>query len=502
MGWKSLHCLAFAAALVVGSPDAVDDHCTNGSCHADEQLALVQRQASLLHLSPKTPTQKDVQEDCSQTLVEDLDFAKASVIQNNLGNLGPDTGKQVLRLKEIWKSKDQSIDLVVSNTSTYTRFSDPGSETGKYHEEGNKSISINVADGTHVDLNFCLVKTGTDDPVQLHEVHFTLLDVDRSRKNNKQEKVTVSGLSSFVLAPDTEVDVSNDGSGTIFEATAHGVGCDNPTDPMHLTNITCKDGRGDDITTDQSKRSAMMVFKEVSCFDVTLEVPCTSNCKAGRNLIFAWTSALAEACKQTDPNGGGDPHMTNIRGQTYNLYKTGMVEFLRLPFESPSANANLTVSGKVEALPGTSDKCKQARYIKSVLFGGAWLEDRKLLVSLSDTGDMYTSLDGTHLKPFDAEVPVGPILHVRMLDEETFRLRAGKASIDVMSAGNHGGQHYFLNLDTKALAALNIKIGGVLGEDDITDVSTPPPGCQMVSQSRILTMKQDPGTSFAAARLT
>lgn len=188
--------------------------------------------------------------------------------------------------------------------------------------------------------------------------------------------------------------------------------------------------------------------------------------------------------------------MTNIRGEKFNVYKVGEMTFLRVPYQSTYKDANLTILGFVQDLEGTSDECKQRRYITSLLFGGAWVGDQALKVSIED-GELIARVGPSfaRVNPSDNEIPIGELLLLRVLDKERLQLRAGqKMSIGVSAAGNHAGKSFFLNLDAKSVAALNCKIGGLLGEDSHDDVSTRPLGCLPK-----LTKKHPDSISYAAA---
>lgn len=200
-----------------------------------------------------------------------------------------------------------------------------------------------------------------------------------------------------------------------------------------------------------------------------------------------------------EPTAGavGDPHVTNIRGEKFNVFKTGHMEFLRVPFKSAYTDANLTLLGVVQDIVGTSDECEQQRYITSVFFGGAWMGDRKLNVSIQD-GELAVRLGTSfaRINSSDHEIPIGDLLHLHAHDKEQLQLRAGEMAIGVSAAGNHNGKHFFLNLEAKSLTALNTRIGGLLGEDSHDDVSAPPLGCLPKPK---LMMKNGDAFSFATA---
>jgi hypothetical protein len=174
--------------------------------------------------------------------------------------------------------------------------------------------------------------------------------------------------------------------------------------------------------------------------------------------------------------------MSNILGERFNVFKVGRLEFLRVPFQSRLAEANLTIFATVDDVVGTLDECKQARYITSLVFGGAWVSDNRLVVSMSPSGQMRVSLGGQRLEPLERPLRLGQILHLHMPTEDKLQLRAGETSIAVSPSGNHGGHHYFLNFNASSLRSLNCRIGGLLGEDDHSIVASPPAECQLARQ--------------------
>jgi len=184
------------------------------------------------------------------------------------------------------------------------------------------------------------------------------------------------------------------------------------------------------------------------------------------------------------PSASGDPHLTNIHGQTFDINKVGQMEFLRVPLESAITKANLTLLATIEDVLGAQDKCEQSLYITSLQFGGAWLGDRKLEVSMHK-GEMAVSFDGERVKPSDKALPLGSMLHLDFPNEDQFHVSLGQTSIDV--ARDRRPVHFFLNVQATSLAQLQCRIGGLLGEGDHTDVSMPKPGCHESQRSLIAT---------------
>jgi hypothetical protein len=199
-------------------------------------------------------------------------------------------------------------------------------------------------------------------------------------------------------------------------------------------------------------------------------------------------------------SAGGDPHVTNVHGDTFNVFKVGSMDFLRVPLESSVKDANLSVFGAVKDLVGTSDRCEQSRYITSLLFGGAWIGEHRLKVLMQE-GEMSVWLGEKPVKTSSEETPIGTRLHLSRSNDDELQLRAGSMHIDVSAGGNHNGSHFFLNIDAKSLASMNCRVGGLLGEDDHAGVSTPPAECQFSSSSQRELVTKHKATSVASASL-
>merc|ERR1719270_3035760 len=48
-----------------------------------------------------------------------------------------------------------------------------------------------------------------------------------------------------------------------------------------------------------------------------------------------------------------DPHLTNMRGESFDLWRLGQVEFLRVPFDATKGSADFTLTARVSNV--TSD---------------------------------------------------------------------------------------------------------------------------------------------------
>lgn len=240
-------------------------------------------------------------EDCGCTRGDsfNINFFESVVTHSNLGGVGPDSGAEELRYTNIGTVNGAVVDLKVTAAGDYQK---AGTNNGKNEKYGR----INVLGGHSGDMTFTIVASGTDNEVEIGEIHFTILDIDTSTLGRMQEKVYISGFHSFSIDLDTEFQIERADDGrTLFSASHHGHGCDNPTDPEQLGQVTCPDpsNPGNTHVVDQSKRAVMVVYQNVASWTVTFSATCDLNiggsedCSSGRNFFFAGTSSLESRCQ-------------------------------------------------------------------------------------------------------------------------------------------------------------------------------------------------------------
>jgi hypothetical protein len=184
------------------------------------------------------------------------------------------------------------------------------------------------------------------------------------------------------------------------------------------------------------------------------------------------TSSPTNSPTAATASAAGDPHLTNTRGQKFDLYKTGQMEFLRVPFASSGKNVNLTLSAMIEQRGGSTHTCTRELFITSLSLGGAWLSGRPLVLAVGEghTGKLAVLLGGVPLSPSPKVVTISEHMKLHMLNEKQFHIGVGSASIEVVYVP---GPTHYLNLRALSLQSLGCKIGGLLGDDDHKDVSTP-----------------------------
>jgi hypothetical protein len=191
-----------------------------------------------------------------------LDLATAS----ESGNLvdGP------MMFSNVGNVPDGTLDLEVTAGSSYT------AKNTKQNKINGAFGQVNVKTCTSTDLTFTFQVGGSEHTMP--EFVVTFFDLDTSKKPDKMwEAITGSGFEEMYKAPAPFYTTSSDGP---VKATVHGVGADNPSDPMMLT-------------PEQISRSVGFLYKDTSSFTVHLDAHCGyGNSGGGRNFLFAFHSSL------------------------------------------------------------------------------------------------------------------------------------------------------------------------------------------------------------------
>jgi hypothetical protein len=181
------------------------------------------------------------------------------------------------------------------------------------------------------------------------------------------------------------------------------------------------------------------------------------------------------ACEAPESTASGDPHFVNVLGQNFDIFKAGEYEALRLPRESPSDQALLSVKTQISNMQHAIEDCSPALYITAVRIEGSWMGNQSILIDASQ-GRMVVYKDGVpQTVPsafhFDAGHGIGMVLP---RDGEAV-LHFGSAQMTVQQDSQL--QHFFFDIKFRGLSYLGHQIGGLLGEDDHVDVSTMPSFC-------------------------
>jgi len=223
---------------------------------------------------------------CSRSEAAKVSFAGASVLQNNLGGWGPDSGVEELRFGGTpsagTSSTGESFDIVITTDQPdYKGYPIGGSKTnGLWGPDFGVIYTTAVEDaGVETNFKFSFVKPGTNIPVTLSEVHMTVFDIDGFAN---WEIASSKGYTGYATVPDTNLLASRLADGrTRFTGTQN----------MDAANLRAL---GANRLTDEDKRATVMYFyKNVASFELQFG----RTVKGGPSgLLFAFESSLNELC--------------------------------------------------------------------------------------------------------------------------------------------------------------------------------------------------------------
>lgn len=202
-----------------------------------------------------------------------LNFSAALVSHSNLGGAGPDAGEETLVFENIAFAGGAAVDLVVSATSPYAP-----NDALKNGARGGFGV-INLRVNTAADLLFRFVdRHGA--AVEMEPFLFTVFDIDQGMSHTSRETVTLSGVSSFEVAEETELAIQTLTDDTFsFTSSLRGGKVDNPVSPMSLSKT-------------QEERSVAATLPKASEFAVSFaDVRFAKD--QGRNFLFAGTSSMS-----------------------------------------------------------------------------------------------------------------------------------------------------------------------------------------------------------------
>ncbi|CAK0802474.1 unnamed protein product [Prorocentrum cordatum] len=142
----------------------------------------------------------------------------------------------------------------------------------------------------------------------------------------------------------------------------------------------------------------------------------------------------------------GDPHLTNVHGQKFDLMKPGKHVLINIPRGEPAENAFLRVQALAQRL---GDKCGEM-YFQEVNVTGSWAE-------ATQAGGYHYSISQSAAKTPEW-------------------VAFGEVELKVVQGRTHAGMKYF-NVYVKRLGRAGFVVGGLLGEDDHTDATQAPASC-------------------------
>jgi len=239
---------------------------------------------------PKFPGETPSDCGCSRSRAVLLDFEKATVLQNNLGGKGPDTGVAELRYGGIGEHPaGQSFDLVISAPDGYEgdliTYGYNGKSVGspKFAQLSLSGSGNPAGWSGNAKLHLSFVRPGSATPVVLPEFFFAIFDVDGGNGGAVKQTVAGKGYKGYVTDVNTDLLASRNPDGST-KFTANGDKIPNPTDPMTAT---------------QAQRGSMVMYfyENMSSFELTLGVEVDGAAQnTNKWFNFAGTSALSDRC--------------------------------------------------------------------------------------------------------------------------------------------------------------------------------------------------------------
>jgi hypothetical protein len=286
---------------------------------------------------------------------------------------------------------------------------------------------------------------------------------------------TATSIPTLVPGRTSRKYVSSSGGAFGIKVTSGSLGCngDSPNDPSQLSNITC----ADNSILDQTKRCFMVEFNNTSEFFLKFANGGTPLINGGRNLIMSGTSRFfasedstpcfapptpvptatpsgaptpAPTAAPTTPaptlvSGTGDPHLTNMYGQRFDLYRAGVSVLLQIP-QKAARNRTLLILEADAQLIGT--ECSDL-YFQVVTISGRWTNQSNSLRFFAKSDGKPDSMKWT---------------------------RFGSISLKVVHGHTREGVDY-LNVFAKNIGRAGYPVGGLLGSDDHTEAATRPLRC-------------------------
>merc|ERR1719247_1261312 len=241
----------------------------------------------------------------------DWNFMNAEVTANNLGGMGPGTGAEEIRYSGV----ANGLDLVLTTDGDYAvnpkvKEYEIDGDTVMLNGAGNNGINgkfgqVNVKGNTDVKLTFTLVESGSDTPADVapdQTVFFSVYDLDTNAPKGYEFVDFTTPVDSHSVTKGTTAKMQGTDQHLYATATRKGNDDDNPTDPLHMTQL-------------QKDSAIWITYKGRNTWGMTFGEKGNKSGKAGRNLLFA---GRAEGdCPPGPvpfPPGNCDPQTAGIEG--------------------------------------------------------------------------------------------------------------------------------------------------------------------------------------------
>lgn len=263
--------LAQAMCSSLKSHQSDYEECMWDFCTTCDETAVAAWQASENEIHPE-PACGDGMDSCdpADICTRSATMNSLTLVQNNLGGVGPDSGAEELRFGNAASINERSVDLVITTNSAYEP--NKASATGVARGFG----VINVKCGTEVTLLFNVVDSETGEAVALDNVALTWYDVDEGKRGKGRSTAMACG-DGMLTSSTTELTTAKLGSCWSATSSVAGTKADNPETPFTLTRA-------------HRQRTVTFPFSDVSSFSSTLNV---ENGYKGRNFLFAIEPGVA-----------------------------------------------------------------------------------------------------------------------------------------------------------------------------------------------------------------
>jgi hypothetical protein len=196
-----------------------------------------------------------------------------------------------------------------------------------------------------------------------------------------------------------------------------------------------------------------------------------------------------------DPSASGDPHMKNMLGDSFDIFRVGEAGFVRAPRSAEWNEAGLSVRGYIKNFAVDEFECSKELYITRANVSGSWVGNDIVFQMTGNLthGTMSVLVGGVVQQP---TLKATNLASSRQGHAQLFLPEQGKATVQIGAVSIHihqGLDHKggFLNVKAHGMDSLDCEVGGILGLDSHSFFSSRPEACKMKPSFRT-TMSQMP----------
>lgn len=206
-----------------------------------------------------------------------INVSASTVMQNNLGGVGPDSGDPVLRYGAVGFLDGQPIDLLVEVVDEHNYTAPLGSSANggsRAPKSSGDFGQINLGYGQRTKLRFTFLSAGSmDEEVKLQLLRWNIYDLDTDDPMCKEMVMADSKDQpfSYELAKESEVRLHEHGTQKWFMSNHES----NEPEQMFLSELLHKADKPTSptaLTKQQAARSIALVFDNVSSFELEFAV--------------------------------------------------------------------------------------------------------------------------------------------------------------------------------------------------------------------------------------